>query len=262
MSGWTLGSNTLTCLDPIARRSFCLVCASTMRPHATCGLSGLLLRNSSRPCTAALWLMTLTMTIRTLRRGATPQRRIFSTNCLSHGCVMSGSDIRCLMVRVAISALRGASSAHVAPQRPKSGLSVRFPSVRPIVGISHAHVDQTFMELPDASKINFIDSPGVHLSTLLPHLDAPPQHGKEVHFPPADQEQTVADLLQRLLIYPPYLRLKAVEALRHPWLLGDGPLVLPRSALASDNVLPYAAEMRDGRTAGEWLKVFLVPGLQ
>lgn len=72
----------------------------------------------------------------------------------------------------------------------------------------------------------------------------------------------MADLLQRLLIYPPYLRLKAVEALRHPWLLGDGPLVLPRSALASDNVLPYAAEMRDGRTAGEWLKVFLVPGLQ
>jgi cell division cycle 2-like protein len=118
------------------------------------------------------------------------------------------------------------------------------------------------MELPDASKINFIDSPGVHLSTLLPHLDVPLPHGKEVYFPPADQEPTVADLLQRLLIYPPDLRLKAVEALRHPWLLGDGPLVLPRSALASDNVLPYAAEMRDGRTAGEWLKVFLAPGLQ
>jgi hypothetical protein len=102
----------------------------------------------------------------------------------------------------------------------------------------------------------------VHLSTLLPHLDAPHPHEKQIHFPPAEQQPTPLDLIQRLLVYPPDSRFKAADALKHPWLLGDGPLVLPRAALASDDILDYAAETRDGRTAGEWLKLFLAPGLQ
>ncbi|KAI9511892.1 kinase-like protein [Russula earlei] len=108
----------------------------------------------------------------------------------------------------------------------------------------------TFTELPDANKINFIDSPGVHLSTLLPHLvDAPtpppfrPGKPARVHFPPAEQEPTALDLLHRLLVYPPDSRLRAAAALTHPWLLDDAPLT------------------RDGKTAGEWLKIFLAPGL-
>ncbi|KAI0253193.1 kinase-like protein [Lactifluus subvellereus] len=122
----------------------------------------------------------------------------------------------------------------------------------------------TFTELPDANKINFIDSPGVYLSTLLPHLNAPLPLGRPAHFLPAQQEPTVVDLLQRLLIYPPDSRLKAAEALGHPWLLSDGPLVLPRAAaLTGGNPSQdTAAEIRDGKTAGEWLKLFLAPGLQ
>lgn len=122
---------------------------------------------------------------------------------------------------------------------------------------------QTFTELPDANKINFIDSPGVHLSTLLPHLDdAPHPHEKQLHFPPADQEPTAIDLILRLLVYPPVSRFKAEAALEHPWLLSNGPLVLPRAALEGGCILAGTAEMRDGRTAGEWLKLFLAPGLQ
>jgi len=102
----------------------------------------------------------------------------------------------------------------------------------------------------------------VHLPTLLPHLDAPLPHGNQgVHFPPREQQSTVVDLLQRLLVYPPDSRLNAADALMHPWLLSDAPLVLPRTAVLSDGMSAYAAESRDGKTAGEWLKLFLAPGL-
>ena len=71
----------------------------------------------------------------------------------------------------------------------------------------------------------------------------------------------MVDLLQRLLVYPPNSRLKAADALMHPWLLNDAPLVLPRTAVLSDNMPAYAAELRNGKSAGEWLKLFLAPGL-
>ena len=71
----------------------------------------------------------------------------------------------------------------------------------------------------------------------------------------------MVDLLQRLLVYPPDLRFKAADALMHSWLLSDSPLVLPRAAVVSDDMPAYAAESREGKSAGEWLKLFLAPGL-
>jgi len=118
----------------------------------------------------------------------------------------------------------------------------------------------TFSELPDANKLNFVHSPGMHLSILLPHLGMPPPHSQPVHRPPAEQESTAVDFLQRFLIYPPGSRFSAEGALRHPWLLSDVPLVLPRAALAAVTMVKHAAEMREGRTAAEWLKVFVVQG--
>jgi cyclin-dependent kinase 8/11 len=100
----------------------------------------------------------------------------------------------------------------------------------------------------------------VHLSTLLPHLGAPLSHGNQVH-PLREQQPNVVDLLQRLLIYPPDSRFKAADALMHPWLLSDAPLVLPRVTVLNDNMPAYAAELRDGKSAGEWLGLFLAPGL-
>lgn len=120
-------------------------------------------------------------------------------------------------------------------------------------------LDQTFTELPDANKINFIDSPGVHLSTLLPHFKGSCLSEKQTHIPPADLEPTALDLIHRLLVYPPDSRFRAADALKHPWLSGDALLVLPQVVLASDSVPACAAEVRDGRTAGEWLRVFLTP---
>ena len=119
---------------------------------------------------------------------------------------------------------------------------------------------QTFSELPDANKVNFIDSPGVHLSTLLPHLGLPPPQGSPVHTPPAEQESTAVDLLQRFLIYPPDSRFSAEGAMSHPWLLNGSPLVLPRAALSAVTAAEHAAETRDGRTAAEWLEVFFATG--
>jgi hypothetical protein len=112
---------------------------------------------------------------------------------------------------------------------------------------------QTFSELPDANKINFVHSPGVPLSTLLPHLGPP-------RGPPADQESTAVDLLQRLLIYPPTSRFSAECALSHPWLLSGGPIVLPRAAFTTATATENATEIHGGRTAAEWLKVFFVSG--
>ena len=101
----------------------------------------------------------------------------------------------------------------------------------------------------------------MHLSTLLPHFGTPLPHENQVHFPPREQQPTAVDLLQRLLVYPPDSRFKAADALMHPWLLSDAPLILPRATVMGDNMPEYTAELRDGRTAGEWLKLFLAPGL-
>jgi serine/threonine protein kinase len=76
-----------------------------------------------------------------------------------------------------------------------------------------------------------------------------------------EQQPSVVDLLERLLFYPPESRFKAADALMHPWLSSDAPLVLPRAAVLSGNMPAYAAELRNGKGAGEWLKLFLAPGL-
>lgn len=101
----------------------------------------------------------------------------------------------------------------------------------------------------------------MHLSTLLPHLGAPLPHGNQAQIPPTEQQPTVVDLLQRLLVYPPELRVKAADALMHPWLTSDAPIVLPRAVVLSENMPTYTAELRNGKSAGEWLQSFLAPGL-
>jgi serine/threonine protein kinase len=72
---------------------------------------------------------------------------------------------------------------------------------------------------------------------------------------------TAVDLLQRLLVYPPDSRFKTADALMHPWLLSDAPLILPRATVMGDNLPAYTAELRGDSAAGEWLKLFLAPSL-
>ncbi|KAF8274302.1 kinase-like domain-containing protein [Lactarius quietus] len=168
------------------------------------------------------------------RKRATLQRHIYLISCPTRGRPLNGNVILYSTVRVVTSVSHGAFSAFAAHQHQKTG---------PFV---------TFSDLPDANKINFVDSPGVPLSTLLPHLGS--LHGPSAHEPPADQESTAVDLLQRLLIYPPTSRFSAEGALSHPWLLSSGPIVLPWAALTAVTATENATEMRGGRTAAEWLK--------
>jgi hypothetical protein len=49
------------------------------------------------------------------------------------------------------------------------------------------------------------------------------------HYPPPFREAfpTPFDLLHRLLVYPPQNRLRATDALRHPWFVAEPGVLLP-----------------------------------
>lgn len=96
--------------------------------------------------------------------------------------------------------------------------------------ITHCHEYQSFKSLPDAGKVTFLDAQSVDLQTLLPNLPPLPDGisytSSAAHFPPEALQCTPLDLVHRLLVYPPEGRMKASEALQHPWLV-HGPLLLP-----------------------------------
>ena len=104
------------------------------------------------------------------------------------------------------------------------------------------HIDQdlqTFTALPDAQKITFQSVPAANLSTLLPNLPQGPSLPYEgSHFPPSAMVASPLDLIQRFLVYPPDRRLKAFDALQHPW-FSQGTLILPEGySLASSSINP------------------------
>jgi len=76
--------------------------------------------------------------------------------------------------------------------------------------------------LPDANKVSFIDTTPVDLRNVLPNLPLPANDtsvpSQAGHFPPAEPAQSALDLIHRFLVYPPERRLKAADALQHPWL--------------------------------------------
>lgn len=80
--------------------------------------------------------------------------------------------------------------------------------------------------------MNFIVVPPVQLATLLPNLPNNPwseNTGEKVcdHFPADEMEASALDLVLRFLVYPTARRLKAVDALSHPWFGGD--VLLPET---------------------------------
>ncbi|EIW87347.1 kinase-like protein [Coniophora puteana RWD-64-598 SS2] len=94
----------------------------------------------------------------------------------------------------------------------------------------------SFLSLPDANKISFVDAHPIPLSSLLPHL---PPSLRALHDPSsldttshapkplADAAATPLDLLHRLLVYEPSRRLCAHDALHHPWLADKTGVLLP-----------------------------------
>ncbi|KZV64580.1 kinase-like protein [Peniophora sp. CONT] len=115
----------------------------------------------------------------------------------------------------------------------------------------------TFRELPDATKVNFIEAPVIDLVSLLPHVpeDRPPtKEGEISHFPDAQPSSSAADLIHRFLVYPQSQRLSAKDALKHPWLTAS-PLLVPsalQGAMGADVILEY-----NGRTLADHLQVFM-----
>ncbi|KAJ7447205.1 kinase-like domain-containing protein [Mycena latifolia] len=69
----------------------------------------------------------------------------------------------------------------------------------------------TFRDLPGASSVEFTVVPPVPLASFLPNLPSNPG--------------TVLDLIEGFLAYPPPQRLKACDALNHPWFRGQ--ILLP-----------------------------------
>ncbi|KZP29315.1 kinase-like protein [Athelia psychrophila] len=100
----------------------------------------------------------------------------------------------------------------------------------------------TFQDLPNAKLVQFTSAPAVHLPSLLPNLPSSPD--------------LACDLLKRFIVYPQSERLKAAEALNHPWFIADPPALVPvgYSLASAETAL---AMQRDGKTLGEWICTIL-----
>ncbi|CCL98908.1 uncharacterized protein FIBRA_00915 [Fibroporia radiculosa] len=85
----------------------------------------------------------------------------------------------------------------------------------------------TFNTLPDADKLVFKIVPPVELSTLLLNLPSGFFPGGSADAPWSSFAPNALDLIDRLLVYPPSLRLCAAAALHHPYFTANTPLLLP-----------------------------------
>lgn len=114
---------------------------------------------------------------------------------------------------------------------------------------------QSFNSLPDANKVTFIDAVPVDLGTLLPNLppsSAPIHTTSPAHFPPEEVAPSPLDLVNRFLVYPPERRLRAEDALKHPWLSNDV-LLLPEGYTTATGVSTW-----QGRTLGDLVRSYML----
>ncbi|KAF8641182.1 hypothetical protein AX17_000817 [Amanita inopinata Kibby_2008] len=118
-----------------------------------------------------------------------------------------------------------------------------------------------FKELTSTRSVVFRDVPPVPLISHLPNLP-PPIHeanGALDSPSPRNSSKYALDLVSRLLVYPPEKRLKAQEALSHPWFTTtDTPLLLPPNYPLQDDSLEthITAEWR-GKSLGKVIQEIL-----
>jgi len=123
---------------------------------------------------------------------------------------------------------------------------------------------QEFEELPGASSVVFNIVPSVPLLPLLPNL--PPSSIHPAPNDPASNTSPVVDLISQFLVYPAASRLRAEDAMQHPWFISAGStLLLPKGyALArkTEDLKNIAVYEWKGKTLGEWLHSMLptIPG--
>lgn len=105
----------------------------------------------------------------------------------------------------------------------------------------------------------------MELRTHLPNLPAEVGPTSSEHKPPQEMAATPLDLIHRLLVYPPEARLRAADALRHPWFVGEGdaivPVLLPNrrgnTRHSSDKAVVGEISKWKGKPLSHWLDVAL-----
>ncbi|KAG2144672.1 kinase-like domain-containing protein [Suillus bovinus] len=88
----------------------------------------------------------------------------------------------------------------------------------------------SFLSLPDANKLSFINVEPVELCSILPNLSSSTQQHEvdtKTHIPPETMLPTPVDLIHRFVVYEPSRRLRPSKALTHPWFTSEPPLLLP-----------------------------------
>ncbi|KAI6017476.1 kinase-like domain-containing protein [Pisolithus marmoratus] len=95
----------------------------------------------------------------------------------------------------------------------------------------------SFMQLPDAGKLLFLETNAVDLAPLLPHLPPSLRHAPldtKTHTPPVEKSPNPLDLVHRFLVYEPSRRLHTHGALRHPWFFAEPGLLLPQDYTSTE----------------------------
>ncbi|KAF9237096.1 kinase-like protein [Melanogaster broomeanus] len=120
----------------------------------------------------------------------------------------------------------------------------------------------SFLSLPDAGKVSFVDVGAVDLAPLLPNL--PPSVSEmpldtKTHTPSAEMTCSLLDLVHRFLVYEPSARLRPADALCHPWFTAEPGLVLPEGYTGhppSLNDFKYTITLENQtRTLGDLLQM-------
>ena len=123
-------------------------------------------------------------------------------------------------------------------------------------------IGQSFLQLPDANKLSFVDVDAVDLVPLLPNLPPSTLHislDTKTHTPSGEMLPTPLDLVSRFLVYEPSRRLRPRDALRSPWFEAEPGLLLPDDYPISSTqaALLDGQELLDNwesKTLGELLK--------
>lgn len=121
---------------------------------------------------------------------------------------------------------------------------------------------QSFVHLPDANKVSFVDVHAMDLALLLPNL--PPSTIKTIldtktHVPVEQMVSTPLDLVHRFLVYEPSRRLRPQDALKHPWFQTEPGLLLPDdyplASLQAAGIDGRGLLRRwESKSLGDWLK--------
>ncbi|KAG2032990.1 kinase-like domain-containing protein [Suillus americanus] len=115
----------------------------------------------------------------------------------------------------------------------------------------------SFLSLPDANKLSFINVEPVDLSSILPNIPSSAQRHEvdtKTHMPPETMSPTPVDLIHRFLVYEPSQRLRPSKALTHPWFTSEPPLLLPDDFPAPRIHGEASISLSWGaKSLGEWL---------